>query len=148
MSARKHGHASKVYRIGSKRVFTLAPPGTGPAPVFWLGYELSANRVEMKILDYAEHCARFGLIAIEPTAGLPKHTPQPAVSLNADAREPMGRVFHEVGDTLTADGLFDGLENYLNIVNGLGGPDHQVHMFRHEDISPNSEIQLRARRVQ
>src|SRR6266545_3334023 len=59
----------------------------------------------------------------------------------------MRRMFADVLDPVSPDGLLDGLADEGDIVDGLPWTNNQVDMFGHEHVRPKSEVQLGASAV-
>src|SRR5262245_49691530 len=83
-------------------------------------------------------------IAIEAAARLPETALHALASPRSDARQPVRRMDAHVRHGIAAYRFLDLLTNNLNLVWHAPGIDQQVYVLRHEDIGPQSEVELLA----
>jgi hypothetical protein len=128
---------------GERYIFTTSPPScTGPFPLFYLHTEVASQRVGMNVVDRVFERFHGNDAAVISAAGLPKMPGNFSIpSARAQmSPEPSRVLLFQKRQSPCADRLFDGFQDILNPVILLLRHDHEMNVFRHDDVRPDVEI--------
>src|SRR5207253_2186616 len=101
----------------------------------------------MDVFDHRKQRSGFNNIPIEAAPSLPT-TPFLAYStLHGNPQQPLWSVIPNVRHGLAAYRLLDSLEDESHIIRCMFRLENEVHMLGHEDVRPESELQLLTCRI-
>jgi hypothetical protein len=130
---RRHGLRVDPQRF--VRIFLRCPP-TGPGPGVRMVDQPSSHGIVVDVPDLLVDLPRRPDVSIIARAPLPEPmNPTRAFALVPHSNQELRAILADPADRRSGHGLFDGVQDLLHI-NALVRPDQKVHVFGHEDPSP------------
>src|SRR5262249_46754979 len=106
-----------------------------------------SDRVIEEVLDHRGQRRRLGDVPVESAPGLPEPPLLPSPTSDRDSFDPLGGVLPQISDRLATPRLLDGPEQGRDRAAPAARVNDQVDVAGHEDVSPQAEGVLLARRL-